>query len=193
VQDQVSRLLSRREGHFALESGPHGVLWLDLERLLLHPEQVRPLACTLAERLAPHGVDAVCGPLVEGAFVGLLVASALGVPFSYSERRMHPGAQGLFPVDYRIPDPLRPEVGGKRVAVVNDVINAGSAVRGTLDDLAACGAAPVAVGTLAILGRAAHDLAAERGLALETLASFPNEIWEPAACPLCAEGVPLVG
>jgi orotate phosphoribosyltransferase len=191
VQDEVCRLLSKREGHFALESGHHGELWLDLELLFLHPARVQPLAAALSERLAQHGVAAVCGPLVEGAFVGLTVASALGVPFAYSERVANPAARGLFPFGYRIPDALRPEVRGKRVAVVNDVINAGSAVRGTLEDLEACDAVPVAVGTLAVLGQAAHALAAEHGLALESLASFPNRIWEPAACPLCAQGIPV--
>jgi orotate phosphoribosyltransferase len=191
MQNQVSLLLSKREGHFALESGHHGELWLDLELLFLHPERVRPLALALAERLARHGATAVCGPLVEGAFLGLMVASSLGVPFSYAERVAKPSAQGLLPIGYRIPDALRGEVAGQRVAVVNDVINAGSAVLGTLEDLRACGAVPVAVGTLAVLGRPAHDLAAKHGVALETLASFPNPIWEPAACPLCARGVPL--
>jgi len=191
VQDEVSRLLAKREGHFALESGHHGELWLDLELLFLHPERVRPLASALAERLAVHGVAAVCGPLVEGAFAALMVASALGAPFSYAERVVEPKARDLFPVAYRIPNALRSEVRGKRVAVVNDVINAGSAVRGTLEDLKACGAEPVAVGALAVLGESARELAAEHGVVLETLAAFPNEIWEPDACPLCREGVLL--
>jgi orotate phosphoribosyltransferase len=82
-------------------------------------------------------------------------------------------------------------VQGRRVAVVNDVINAGSAVRGTLADLVQCGAVPVVVGTLAVLGTAAPRLAAAAGVALETLATLPSEIWTPADCPLCARDVPL--
>jgi orotate phosphoribosyltransferase len=97
VQNEVSRLLSKREGHFALESGHHGELWLDLELLFLHPPRIQPLAAALSERIAKHGVEAVCGPLVEGAFVGLMVASALGVPFAYSERVLEPDARGLSP------------------------------------------------------------------------------------------------
>jgi hypothetical protein len=34
-------------------------------------------------------------------------------------------------------------------------------------------------------------LAADAGLALETMAAMPNEIWAPSDCPLCAERVPL--
>jgi len=77
------------------------------------------------------------------------------------------------------------------VAIVNDVINAGSAVRGTLSDLEACAARPVAIGTLLVLGSSASRIAADRGVALETLAALPNNIWTPAECPLCLRGVPL--
>ena len=191
MQEQVAELLPKREGHFVFESGHHGQVWLELERLLLHPERVQPLAEALAKRLRRHRVEAVCGPLVEGAFVGLMVASSLGLPFSYSAPVRNQGAAGLFPVSYPIPKPLVPELQGKRVAIVNDVINAGSAVRGTLAALEQCGAQPVALGTLAVYGDAASELAATHDLALETLASFPSRIWEPGACPLCAKGVPL--
>jgi orotate phosphoribosyltransferase len=190
-QQDVAGLLAARSGHFRLESGHHGALWLDLELLCLQPDRVRPLAGALARALAAHAVDVVCGPLVEGAFVALMAASALGVPFTYAERRTAGPGDGLFPARYVIPPALRPHVQGRRVAVVNDVINAGSAVRGTLADLAQRGAIPVVVGTLAVLGTAAPRLAAAAGVALETLATLPNEIWTPADCPLCARGVPL--
>ena len=67
----------------------------------------------------------------------------------------------------------------------------GSAVRGSRADLKACGAAPVVIGTLAVLGQSAARLAAVENVALETIAALPNEIWTPLNCPLCARGVPL--
>ncbi len=191
MKEQVAQLLPQREGHFVFESGHHGQVWLDLERLLLHPERVQPLAEALADRLRGHRVEAVCGPLVEGAFVGLMVASSLRLPFTYSEPVRDDRAVGLFLVSYPIPRSLERELQGKRVAIVNDVINAGSAVRGTLASLKQCGAQPVAIGTLAVYGQAAGELAATHHLALETLALFPSRIWEPSACPLCAKGVPM--
>jgi hypothetical protein len=36
-----------------------------------------------------------------------------------------------------------------------------------------------------------RQLAAEKRLPLETLIQLPNEIWIPAACPMCAAGIPL--
>lgn len=180
VDDNVFDLLSARKGHFRLESGHHGELWLDLERLCLHLESVRVLAAQLAARLARCDVEVVCGPLVEGAFVALMVASEIAVDFTYADRFPDLQAQTsgrLYPVEYRIPKALRPAVCGRRVAIVNDVINAGSAVRGTFDDLQRCGAEVVAIGTLAVLGAWAARFAADQQVTLETLTSLPNDVW----------------
>jgi len=83
---------------------------------------------------------------------------------------------------------LRPKLLGQRIAVVDDVINAGSAVRATLADLDACGAVPVALGALLVLGSAAATFAAGRSLPLVSLATMPNALWAPEECPLCAQG-----
>src|SRR5262249_30219960 len=80
---------------------------------------------------------------------------------------------------------------GKRVAVVDDVINAASAVRKTLHDLHSVGAQPVAIGSLLILGDAPRKFAADANMPIEFIAQQPNNIWVPAECPLCAAGVPL--
>ncbi len=201
MQDEVVRLLPARHGHFRLESGHHGSLWLDLELLCLRVEPIRRLAGQIAIRLAVHQVEAICGPLIEGAFVALMAAEELGVPFTYAERfanreradreREDKKSDVLYPVEYRIPRALREMVRGKRVAIVNDVINAGSAIRGTFSDLRACGAEPVAIAALAILGQSAAEMAAEHNLALETMAYLPNEIWAPAECPLCGRRIPV--
>ena len=191
MQARVAALLPKREGHFVFESGHHGELWLELERLALHPEELRPLVDALATRLRAHRAELICAPLVEGAFVGLMLAETLGLEFTYSLPTRDPSAAGLFPVSYAIPKPLERALAGKRVAVVNDVTNAGSAVRGTLEDLRRCGGRPIVIGSLAVYGDSASALAAAHGAALETLASFPSRIWEPASCPLCAKGVPL--
>src|SRR5271168_4912174 len=191
MQEKVMDLISPRRGHFLLESGHHGDLWLDLESLCLRPKLVKELATELAQRLSSLGLDAVCGPLVEGAFVALLVASELDVQFTYSERFARPANEGLFPAGYRVPAPLREKLRGRRVAIVNDVINAGSAVKGTFPDLEDCGATVVAIASLLVRGTAAADFASAKHLALLSLASLGTNLWVPADCPLCAVGVAL--
>jgi orotate phosphoribosyltransferase len=100
-----------------------------------------------------------------------------------------PGATGLFPVDYLVPAAQRESVRGKRLAIVDDAISAGSAVRGTHTDLLACGARPVALGALFVFGEAAARFAADQGLALEGLAPMAFNLWPPADCALCRAGV----
>ena len=189
---ELAKSLSFRSGHFELESGHHGNRWFDLELLFRRPDAVRPLITELATRLADCQAELVCGPLVEGAFVALQVASELGVDFTYAERRTDHNRDGLFPVDYRIPGAQRDLVRGRRVAIVNDVINAGSSVRATLADLEACSASTVAIASLLSRGRAPERLASDARVPLVVLAKEPNTIWPPDECPLCMEGIAVV-
>src|SRR6267143_985631 len=101
MQDLV-RLLPFREGHFRFESGHHSDKWLDLETLCLDPEPIEQLAAQLALRIEPYDVDAVCGPLVEGGFVALMVALRLHVLFTYAERFDQKTSE-LYPIAYRLP------------------------------------------------------------------------------------------
>ena len=102
-----------------------------------------------------------------------------------------PSGEGLYTARYRVPEALRARLRDRPVAIVDDVINAGSATRATLADLRACDARPIALGALLVLGDAAAGLAAAEGLAFERVATLPNAIWAPADCPLCAAGVEL--
>jgi orotate phosphoribosyltransferase len=191
VQEKVLELLSARQGHFLLESGHHGDLWLDLETLCFQPQRVQQIATELANLVSPLNAEAICGPLVEGAFVGLMVALQLNLPFVYSERFARPTESGLFPAGYRVPAPLREGLRGKRVAIVNDVINAGSAVRGTFADLEECGAKIVGIGALLVLGTAAPEFASSKDVPLVSVTALPNHLWTAQECPLCAAGVAL--
>jgi orotate phosphoribosyltransferase len=190
-QDELIRSLAARAGHFRLESGHHGDLWLDLDTLFLRPQSLWRLVAALATRLAAHAPEVMCGPLAGGAFLAQMIAAELGAEFCYAECVAPPREGALFSAEYRLPAVLRPRVRGKTVAVVDDVINAGSAVRSTIADLHACGARPVAIGALLVLGIAAAEFAAAHSIPLETVARRPSGVWAPADCPLCASGVPL--
>jgi len=183
-------LAGSRTGHFRLESGHHSELWLDLDRLFARPAVSRLFVAELASRLAPHRIDSVCGPLNGGAFLAELVALELGVEFAFAERLVSQRT-GLFAVDYRIPLALRSGLQGKRVAVVDDAISMGSAVRATIADLDVCRANPVVVGALLVMGPAGPEFAAARRLPLERLAHLPLRTWLPSECPFCAAGSPV--
>jgi orotate phosphoribosyltransferase len=186
-------LIDTRRGHFLLESGHHGGLWLDLDTLFLRPAQlmpfVRDLAAMLARAVDP---DAICGPLLGGGLLATAVAAVLDAEL-YIAERLAPseGEGGLFRTNYAVRGSIRPRLRGRRIAMIDDVVNAGSAMRATVTDLRSAGADVVAVGALLVLGTAAADYAQEEGIALVRLASMSNRIWAPTACPLCVSGEPL--
>src|SRR5438132_13267919 len=66
MRDGLMDLVSGRKGHFKLESGHHGELWLDLDQLFIRPGDVRPFAKELAGHLAAHQPEMVCGPSIGG-------------------------------------------------------------------------------------------------------------------------------
>jgi len=171
-----------------MESGHHGNLWLDLDALFLKPANLRPFTSELARRLNLHHPEAICGPLSGGAFLAQTLASTLDLEFFHTERSKNSGSAS---VDYTLPRNLRRNLDRKRVALVDDAINAGSALTATLAQLQACGAKPVAVGSLLVLGAAWSQFSSQHHLPVEFIAQLPNVLWTQAECPLCAAGVPL--
>jgi orotate phosphoribosyltransferase len=184
------KLVDGRRGHFRLESGDHGALWLDLDPLFADPQRIEPLVDVLTNALRPYKVTAVCGPLLGGAFLAQLVAHALGVMFSFTER-VTLATRGLYQARYRLPPTFAARVRGQRLAMVDDVMSAGSALRGTYEELQAHGANPVVAGALLVLGSTGSEFFKERGVAVEAAARDDYELWLPADCPLCAGGLPL--
>jgi orotate phosphoribosyltransferase len=189
--DAILGLVSGRRGHFRLESGYHGDLWLDLDCLFARPGRLAPLVARLTEILRPYEVAGVCGPLVGGAFLAQSVAPSLEVEFSYTERTPSPASGGLYQARYRLPAAFSSRVQGKRIAIVDDVMSAGSAARATYAELRALGAHRVVVGALLFLGSAGVDFFERESLAIEPVARLPYSLWSPPECPLCAAGVPL--
>jgi len=190
--DELLQLFETRTGHFRFESGHHGDLWLTIPLAFLRPSQVRPHAQRLAHMLAVQRVEAICGPLTEGALLAQMVAEELDIEFYFAEQFARSSKDGLFPIGYRIPAALRSRLSGKRVAVVDDAINAGSAVRGAIEDLKTCRAQLVAIGALLRVGDRAVDLARAEAVPLATLTRLESDnLWSPAGCPLCRAGKPL--
>lgn len=181
-----------RQGHFLLESGYHTNIWLTLDALFVDPQKLTPRIQTLAERLRPYGVSSVCGPLLGGAFLAQAVASSLGVSFLYTEFLRSPTeGGGLFTAAYGLPPELRARVQGQQVAVVDDVISAGSSVRATVNALSESGASVRVVAALLVLGDAARDHFAGRDIPVESLEARDLVLWDPTDCPLCRDGSPL--
>jgi orotate phosphoribosyltransferase len=189
--DAFHELVSARRGHFRLESGYHGDLWLDLDPLFADPQKITPFVDSLTAQLRGYTIDAVCGPLLGGAFLAQLLAHSLGVKFLFTERVMPADSAGLFRASYRLPPGFASGLAGKRVAMVDDVMSAGSALRGTYTELREHGAIPVVAGALLVLGSTGADFFAQQQVAVEAVAREAYQLWLPVECPLCISRVPL--
>ena len=183
-------LAKGRRGHFRLESGHHAALWLDLDALYAEPPAIEPFVTHLTAQLRRYPVDVVCGPLLGGAFLAQLAAQALGVTFCFTERSPT-SAAGLYGARYELPPAHRARLRGRRVALVDDVTSAGSALRGTLAAVTAEGAIPVVAGALLVLGDLGTAFFAQQNLPLAAVLREGYELWPPQACPLCAARQPL--
>jgi orotate phosphoribosyltransferase len=184
-------LTTARRGHFQLESGYHSELWFNLDALLAVPKLIDPMVTQFAYLLRRHEVSAVCGPLLGGAFLAQLVARKLEVEFIFTERAMPSDSQELFAAAYRLPPALAAHVQGRRVAIVDDVMSAGSALRGTYAELKSHGANPVVAGALMVLGDTGAAFFAENGVPVEAVVWEDYSLWHPAECPHCSAGRPL--
>jgi orotate phosphoribosyltransferase len=190
--DIVDALPARR-GHFLLESGYHTDIWITLDALFVDPAAIAPHVAALAAQLRGHGPTAICGPLLGGAFLAHALATWLDVKFFVVEPAPAPApGDGLFAARYRLPSGQRPHVRGERVAVVDDVISAGSSARAAITALTEAGAAITAVGALLILGDAALTHFAAQAIPVVTLGRRPLLLWSPADCPMCRAGAPLI-
>ncbi|MDB4889225.1 MAG: phosphoribosyltransferase [Gemmatimonadetes bacterium] len=186
-------LVDGRRGHFLLESGLHSELWLDLDPLFADQARVAPFVSALASQLRAHEVDVVCGALVGGAFLAQLLAQALDVEFSYTSKLVVPSEARdlLFQARYELPAGFHSRVKDKRVAIVDDVMSAGSALRGTYAELRTHGAKVVVAGALLVLGEKGTDYFAAEGVPVVFSERDEFATWAPAECPLCATRIPL--
>ena len=184
-------LVAGRRGHFQLESGHHGGLWLDLDPLFAEPRRVAPFVHALAKALRPHNASVMCGPLLGGAFLAQLVAHVLDAEFCFTERAMSGQPGDLYRARYLLPPAFTARLEGKRVAIVDDVMSAGSALRGTYAEVQSHGAVTVVAGALLVLGSTGARFFSEHDVPVEAAARQDYDLWLPADCPLCAAGLPL--
>jgi orotate phosphoribosyltransferase len=164
-------------GHFLLRSGRHSDKYLQCALVLQHPAHAEELARMLAAGMKGLKVDAVLGPATGGIIVAYELARALGARAIFAERE-----NDAFTL--RRGFELRP---GESVVVAEDVITTGGAAQEVLALAKNAGARVPAVAALVNRsGTNPFDVPFHFLYALEAPA------WEPAACPLCKAGKPVV-
>lgn len=170
-------------GHFRLTSGLHSPNYLQSAIVLQYPQHAealgREMAAGLSGLVGGQKIGLVISPALGGMIIGHETARALGVRFLFTER--DPDRK----MSLRRGFSLAP---GEVAVVVEDVITTGGSTREVIDIVRAYGAEPVAAGSIIDRSGGAVDLGIPR-VALETL---QVTAYDPAMCPMCAAGEPVV-
>jgi orotate phosphoribosyltransferase len=166
------------EGHFRLSSGLHSNGYLQCALVLQDPQTAGTLGALLADRVRPMSAAAVLSPALGGVIVGHEVARALGARAIFAERQ---DGRLLLRRGFS----LAP---GERVVVVEDVVTTGLSTRETIEVARAAGAE--VVGAAALVDRSSGGPSLD--VPFEALLAVDLPTWDPAACPLCAQGLELV-
>jgi orotate phosphoribosyltransferase len=176
--DQLAGELARRgailDGHFRLSSGRHSGRFIQKFRMLEDPRLVELVARAIADRARVYEPTVVVSAAVGGIVLGYEVARQLGTLALFVEKEQ--GVPAL-----RRGFRLSP---GDRALVVEDVVTTGLSIREVIDVVRAGGAS---IGALAIV---VQREPVDFGIPTIVLLEVPIESYEPADCPLCAQGVP---
>ena len=166
--------------HVVYTSGRHGSAYVNKDAVYPHAARVAELCRLLADAVAGHEIDVVCGPAMGGIILAQWTGHHLGRPAVYAER-----ADGGM-VLRRGYDRW---IAGRRVLVVEDVLNTGGSVRETVRAVEAAGGRVVVAAALVNRGGVTP---ADVGVpALVSLLALPLDSWTAAECPLCRTGVPV--
>ena len=178
VLDRVRRVGALLEGHFRRTSGLHSPGYLQCALVLQHPAEAEACGAAIADRVRSLGADVVLSPALGGIVIGQEVGRALGVRAIFAERQ-----DGRLTL--RRGFSLEP---GDKVLVVEDVVTTGGSTQETIDVARAAGAD--VVGAAAIIDRSGGKQRID--VPFHALATVALPTYEAQACPMCAEGKPVV-
>ena len=116
--------------HFVYISGDHGSGWIDKDAIYPHTDRLERLCRDMAGAVRGWGVEAVCGPATGGLIVAEWTAHELGALSLFAEHDPAPAGEALRGrfVLRRGYDRV---VAGKRVLVVDNIVNTGLSLRQT--------------------------------------------------------------
>jgi orotate phosphoribosyltransferase len=177
--DLFRRVGALLDGHFRLTSGLHSPGYLQCALVLQYPRESEVCGAAIADRVRGLDIQAVLSPALGGIVIGQEVARALGVRAIFAERQE--GALTL-----RRGFTLSP---GERVLVVEDVVTTGGSTKETIDVARAAGATVVAAASIIDRSGGARQTI---DVSYHALATIALPTYDPARCPLCAQGIPVV-
>jgi orotate phosphoribosyltransferase len=172
--------------HFVYCSGDHGSGWIDKDAVFPHTQHLERLGDLLAEAVQHLQPEVVCGPATGGLTVAQWTAHGLNAFCCFAEHGKADAKTGL-PGKFGLHRGYDRLVAGRRVLVVDDVVDTGQSIRQTLSAVVEAGAN--IVGAAAFVNRGNVDA---RGIGVEHFIYLLEEripCWPAADCKLCRDGV----
>ncbi|MFA5310028.1 MAG: orotate phosphoribosyltransferase [Dehalococcoidales bacterium] len=168
-------------GHFLLHSGLHSPVYWEKSLVIQYPELTEKLCRMIADHYRSVGVAVVAGPTTPGIILAYETARQLGVRGIFAERDESSGSGRVFRRGFTIAP-------GEKVLIVDDVMTAGGSVSEVIAAVKKLGGDIVGVGVLVLRSAREPDF----GLPFYACHRTDVVTYQPASCPLCAQGVPLV-
>ncbi len=169
------------EGHFKLTSGKHSAWYFEKIRLIERPAVLEKIVDLLVDKIRREAgdFDLVVSPAYGAIAIGFLAALKLGKRFAFSQRQdekmtFRSGFTGLE---------------GARAVVVEDILTTGGSLQEVVEALEA---RRTEIAGLYVLVDRSGGTIPVAGRPVGSLLSLKIEAFEPDACPLCRQGVPLV-
>ncbi|MDD4271542.1 MAG: orotidine-5'-phosphate decarboxylase [Patescibacteria group bacterium] len=177
------------DNHFVYTKGGHGKAYVNKDDIYVDPDQLSLLCKEIAYQARDWGINVVCGPTVGGVLVANRVTEWL---------RRFTGDVSIMAVfadespDGRVLKRGYPSrVLGRRVLVVEDVLNTGGSAAATVKAVQAAGGEVVSC--FALCNRSADKKATTEliGVTLDALLEVDMDNFPADACPYCEQGRPI--
>lgn len=196
AQDILHRTKAILEnGHFVFTSGKHGRTYINKDAVYPHVRETSRLCKEIAREFLRRGgeADIVMGPATGGIaltqwttshlcdMTGMNVLSCYAEPEGEKDSKKFVIKRGY--------DELAK---GKKVLIVEDVLNTGGSVRMVIDAVRKIGGIPVGIAALVNRGGVSlRDLNAEDAEIFFSLMNVTFEAWDEEECPLCRDSVEI--
>lgn len=183
------------DDHFVYTSGKHGSVYINKDALYTHPVETSRVGKMFAEKFKNKRIEVVVAPAIGGTILSQWTAYWLSrltkqdVRSCYTEKdkgtlAAASDSQQIFRRGYDL------VVQGKRVLILEDLTTTGLSVRKVVDTVRAAGGTVVAV--CVMVNRDPKGITkSTMGAPFSSLGVLQADAFEPSACPMCRERVPI--
>lgn len=180
-----------RDDHFVYTNGGHGSEYVNKDALFTRPRELSKMCKYIAQNFTDtfgiSNADIVLGPAVGGALIVQWVAYHLYKTTSAEVLAIYADKENGGFVLKRGYDVLVP---GKRVLVVEDILNTGGSVKQVVELARTHGGNVIGVGAICNRGNV-RIVDIGKPPALTSVVSVNMQVYDARECPFCAEGKPI--